>query len=176
MGAPQVIADASPLILLARAGRLVVLRRLFGHLIIGPAVRDECLQGQEDRVDAQAIAEALRAGWIRVRAPRKAHAVRIERAHPGLGPGEVEALALCEDLGETDVLLDDALARRVATLLGRRPVGVLGVVMRALLSRAWSREEAGEAIRALLGGGLWVAPDILDEFREALEAAGRPDQ
>jgi hypothetical protein len=48
-----------------------------------------------------------------------------------LGPGEAEALMLALELREAVVVLDDALARRVAETLGLNVTGTLGLLLDA---------------------------------------------
>jgi predicted nucleic acid-binding protein len=44
-----------------------------------------------------------------------------------LGPGEAEVLMLALEAREAVVILDDALARRAAAMLGLRVTGTLGL-------------------------------------------------
>lgn len=60
-----VLADASPLIGLARAGGLPWLRRLYKTISITKAVRGEAT-GVRELPGAVAIAAAIKQGWIRV--------------------------------------------------------------------------------------------------------------
>ncbi len=48
-----------------------------------------------------------------------------------LGAGETEVLALAMESGDAKVLLDDALARRMATMLGLGFRGTLGLLLDA---------------------------------------------
>jgi len=60
---PVVIADAGPLIALARIAALDLLRRLFGRVSITTVVRDEILP-PSDFPGAAALQAALEAGWL----------------------------------------------------------------------------------------------------------------
>jgi hypothetical protein len=112
------ISNASPLIALRQIDRLWILRDLFGKIGIPPAVRRE-------------IGPTLPRPpvWLLTYpAPSGKHTV-VEKA--GLDPGETEALALALELGALGVVLDDLRARQLATTLGVRVVGTLGVLLQA---------------------------------------------
>jgi hypothetical protein len=57
-----VIADASPLIALAKINQLELLHRLFSIVLITDAVTEECLR--RPSTDAERIASALQTGWL----------------------------------------------------------------------------------------------------------------
>ena len=86
-----IVADAGPLIGLARISRLELLRSLFTSTILPPAVYTECVSAS-GKPGAAAIAQAVDDRWLTVRAPSKP----APRDLPtGIGPGEREAIACC---------------------------------------------------------------------------------
>ena len=121
-----VLADASPLIGLARIGGLPWLRKLYGTISITKAVRDEAT-GARDLPGAVAISAALKQGWIRVLQEEWS-----EPSLPELDGGEASILraAIAHGAGAL-VLLDDLQARREAQRLGVAIVGAAGVVVEA---------------------------------------------
>lgn len=62
-----VISDSSTLIHLARIGRLLLLRELFGTVMIPPAVWTEVVVEGGNRPGAAAVRVARDAGWIQIR-------------------------------------------------------------------------------------------------------------
>jgi len=66
-----VVADAGPLIALAKVDGLPVLFSLFSEILIPPAVRTEAVTAGEQRnePDARLLAEQLETGGLRVVAP-----------------------------------------------------------------------------------------------------------
>jgi predicted nucleic acid-binding protein len=121
-----VLADASPLIALARVGGLPWLRKLFRTVSITNAVRDEAT-GAPELPGAIAIAAALKQGWIRVL--RRAWS---EPPLPRLDIGEASTLRAALALGAGSlVLLDDLEARREAQRLGILITGTAGIVVEA---------------------------------------------
>ena len=123
-----VVADTGPLIALARVGRLDLLRRLYGRVVVPPAVHVE-LAIDSNRPGAKVLAGAFAAGWIVVEAVTDS-SVRLELDQI-LGPGEAEAIALAEQEGARFLLIDDAKGRRTARARGIPVVGVAGVLLAA---------------------------------------------
>ena len=60
-----VIADAGPLIALARIEALYLLRQLFGRVCITTTVRDEILPAKAAFADADLLVRMLAEGWRR---------------------------------------------------------------------------------------------------------------
>ena len=125
---PPFVADAGPLIALARVEQLTLLRSLFGDGLIPPAVYQEVQTGS-GRPGATRIGEALSAGWLRITPladdTQVADLVRVVDA------GEAEAIALCLERKVRFLLIDDAKGRKVARRAGIPLVGVAGVLLAA---------------------------------------------
>ncbi len=121
-----VLADASPLIALARVGGLPWLRKLYRTISITKAVRHEAT-GAQELPGATAISAALKQGWIRV-----LRREWNEPPLPQLDSGEASTLRAAIALGPgTLVLLDDLQARREAQRLGIAMTGTAGIVVQA---------------------------------------------
>ena len=121
-----VIADTGPLIALARIGRLDLLRRLYGRVVVPPAVHTE-LALDSNRSGAKVLADVFVAGWIVVETVADS-SVRWELDQL-LGPGEAEAIALAEQADTRFLLIDDARRRRTARARGIPVVGVAGMLL-----------------------------------------------
>lgn len=117
------VVNASPLISLAKIGRLDLLRAEGRDVLIPAAVAEEILAGPRD--DAASIALTARAF-----AEPVVSAQRVEVLEWGLGAGETAVLSLALDRGATAVI-DDREARAAARVLGVSLIGTLGVVIRA---------------------------------------------
>ena len=121
-----VIADAGPLIALAKIKHLHLLEDLFSEILITQAVADECLNVQSN--DAVLIKQALDAGWLKcVANPLFQHV--LSRS---LGLGEQSSIeyALQSD-SNTLLILDDALARKHALRKQLLIVGTAAVLFAA---------------------------------------------
>jgi len=149
----QVVADASCLIHLDRIGQLGLLERLFGEVVVPPAVARE-VEPAGLELPAWVHVQALAAPVPPVAAART------------LGAGETEAIALARELGAR-IILDDLAARRLARELRLELVGTA-----ALLYMAKARglvPAVRPLLDALLATGFRLSPAI---YREVLAAAG----
>ena len=121
-----VVADACPLIFLAKIRCLDLLERLFGSgICLAESVRRESVAGPLTPAEAETLARFLEAAVVeRVPAVRK-HAAALSRADH-----ETLALALKRKAGL--LLTDDRLLRELAVFEGVRPMGTLGVLLLAV--------------------------------------------
>ena len=133
-----VAADASPLIGLATAGALHLLRELFGTLTISRLVKEE-VTGHPKRPGARELDAAMREGWVRV-APAPLTTWQLS----GLDSGEASTLALAAEQEGALVLMDDAQGRAQAAALGLEVLDLAGVLLAA------KRAQHVAAVRPLL--------------------------
>ncbi len=124
-----VISDASPLVHLSAINRFDLLKELYLDLLIPPAVWEEVTTAGRGRPGEKEVGEAVRAGWMKVKAPDPLELNRSELQ--GLDSGEREALALAMQTRAEVVLLDELRGRRVAKRLGVPTIGTLGVLVEA---------------------------------------------
>jgi len=137
------VVNASPLIALARIGRLDLLVGADRDLLVPTAVVREVMAGGE----ADPARQALVAGFA---APQIEVAVDARVGEWGLGAGETAVLSLALER-RARAVVDDRDARRAAGALGIPAVGTLGVVIRA---RGEGRiASAAAVIRELRGAG-----------------------
>lgn len=147
------VANASPLILLGRIGRLDLMERLAPEIIVPDAVITEIRAGEVK--DATAIT-ALR--WAESRRVTDAIVpASVERWDLGSGESQVIAHGLA---GARWVVLDDLAARRCATAHGITVIGTLGIVLRS--KQRGSIDRAKPWITKLMDVGMFVDRDLLD--------------
>jgi hypothetical protein len=149
------VVNASPLISLAKIGRLDLLHAAERDVLIPAAVAKEILAGPTG--DPASI--ALTARDLAEPIPT---ASRVEVVEWGLGAGETAVLSLALDRGATAVI-DDREARAAARSLGVRLIGTLGVVIRA--RREGRIPSAASVIADLRRAGLRLDDSLL---RQAL--------
>ena len=149
-----ILADASPLIALARVDGLPWLRKLYKTVSITKAVRGEAT-GAPGLPGAVAISAALKQGWIRV-LRREWNAPPL----PQLDAGEAGTLRAAIALGSgTLVLLDDLQARREAQRLGIAITGTAGIIVQA--RRAGLISAARPVFQRLADEGFHISDDLL---------------
>lgn len=155
------IVNASPLILLAKAGRLGLLRALGRDLIVPDAVVEELrVKGSDDPV-AQSIENAA---WLRVvsvtATPQSVVAWR-------LGAGESAVLACALQYSDPLVVLDDREGRRCAASHGIAVIGTIGVAL--LAKDAGTISLVAPVLDELVTAGMHVSDALL---ARALQLAG----
>jgi predicted nucleic acid-binding protein len=126
---PAVVADSSPLVYLARLGRLELLRLLYSEVLIPDAVWREVAVEGAALAEGRMLMAAASAGWIRVAGCAPA-AVGDEPLLQGLDAGEREAITLAIRLRAL-LIIDEAEGRAAATKLGVKLTGTLGVLVQA---------------------------------------------
>lgn len=122
---PDIICNTSPLQYLHQIGALHFLPALVKSIIVPPAVQDELNAGRQVGLD---LPDLKMYEWVSVRPPASSAALPLIT---DLGPGEREVLALALESPDAVCVLDDALARRVAGVLGLRVTGTLGILLDA---------------------------------------------
>src|SRR5260370_20212983 len=93
MTSAQVVCNSSPLIALDRIGHLDLLERVFGSVLVPPAVV------------LQITPALVPPAWITARSLTQPLGSQL--LGTSLGPGESEAIALALEIGATWVVLDD---------------------------------------------------------------------
>jgi predicted nucleic acid-binding protein len=116
----NVVSDTGPLIALAQIDQFDLVRRLFGKIIIPPAVRAEI----QDEISVTALTAV---DWITVQPAHDTLAAQLLREE--LDAGESEAIILAKELDADLVLIDERSAARKARALGLRVIGTLGVLL-----------------------------------------------
>jgi predicted nucleic acid-binding protein len=125
-----VVADAGPLIGLARIGRVAVLTSLYGSIVIPDRVLTE-LHVDSDRPGARALSAALAAGAIRPQALPDGSAAELARLRLLLDAGEASAILLAKQMTCRFLLIDERRGRQIARARGVPVVGLAGVLLAA---------------------------------------------
>jgi len=134
-----IISDTTPLNYLILIGQSDVLERLFGRLLVPPAVIKEMLH---PKAPAQVAAWAANLPpWIEVRSPHID--LRL-----GIGPGEDAAISLAVELGDATLLMDDLKARAAARARGFITIGTITILDRADEAKLLDFETSISRLRA----------------------------
>lgn len=156
-----VIADAGPLIALAKIKHLDLLPALFNTVWVTQAVADECLRGQS--ADAVLIQAALQTNWLQcVNNPAFKHS--LSRS---LGLGEQTSIEYALQASEKTLLIvDDALARKQALRLQVSVVGTAAVLFAA--QRKGLIADAEELITQLHQVGYRISAAVIAQLKQTL--------
>lgn len=153
------VFNASPLILLGKAGQLEWLPRL-GSVIIPSAVVAEIQAGSIDDPARRFVEASSQAECI-----RKVTAKKDVLAWD-LGPGETAVISWAIDHSDYEAVLDDAAARRCGDVFGIQLRGTLSLVALAK-KRGWV-PACRPVFARLLDAGLFVSPVLVDQVAESV--------
>ena len=138
------VADAAPLIFLAKINQLTLLSGLFDpEILIQAAVRNEVL-GQEVPPDEERLLTEFLSS-CQVLALRKP--TRFAKA---LSFGDNCVLTLAVEKRADRILSDDRLLRKTAVIEGLRVIGTIGVLIRAAKIALVSQEKSAELLDELV--------------------------
>ena len=150
-----VVADTSPINYLVLIGQIELLPRLYGRILVPPAVLEE--------LKNPAAPESVRdwathaPGWLEVLSPK------IVLTFAQLDRGESEAIALATELHVEVLLIDDQAGRQEAARRGLKVAGTLSILDEA--------DQAGladfdHAVARLRQTSFRVSQAVLDEINK----------
>ena len=150
----SVVSNSSPLINLARIGRLGLLSRLYDQLTIPEAVWHEVVVQGTGQAGAYEIEQA---SWIQVQPVTNRALVRALRYE--LDAGEAQAIELVLKIDAEFVLMDEHLGRETASHMGIRSIGVIGALVEA------KRKGVIDCVHPLLDAlrdlaGFWISETL----------------
>jgi len=168
-----VVADAGPLIALAKINGLEALLRLYSPILTPPAVYEEAVTrglalGAED---ATLLDTEYQGGTFEVRKP----ALAALPPPALLGSGEAESIRLAIELRADWLLIDDYDARRTAESnfaaagVATATQGTLGVIVSAHTQGHLSADRAIEMVQAIKGRpDIWISTELSDQVIRVL--------
>ncbi|MEA3255837.1 MAG: DUF3368 domain-containing protein [Candidatus Altiarchaeota archaeon] len=155
----MIVSNASPLIYLAKVGKLHLLKELFGKILIEEEVKREVVdRGKEEgAADSIVIEESIREGWIIVKR------IKDKRKFKGIHLGETNTILLAKEL-ESMALIDEEDAREVARAFGLKTRGTLYVLKRCQEQGIISKKEAIRILDDMLSEGFRLSAHLYTEF------------
>ena len=162
----MIVADASPLIVLAKLQHLGLLNALYGEVLMGSVVKAETIDAGRavHALGVEQIEVAMEDGWlqtVRLTAKERDLMQRLtERSR--LDQGEAEAIALAS-VRSLRLVVDDKEARNVAAAAGVEHVGTAGTLLEAYLQKRLNLGELEVMLRNL-SQILWLSPAVVVEI------------
>lgn len=162
-----VVSNATPLIYLAKTGRIDLLQKVFGKVFIPEEVKVEVVDKGKllKEKDAYTIEKAIHEGWLKVLTASEIIEVPMK-----LDKGEVAALSLAKKLKLNVVLLDEVSARSAARLMDLTPRGTVFVLLKALEKKEIDLDEFLEVLSQLISEGFRLKEEV---YVEAVKEAKR---
>jgi len=160
-----VVSNASPLIWLARIGKLDLLKELFGEVVIPEVVYKEAVERglQEGFGDALVIKESVDQGWVKTSTLTGKEVVLCQRIAEHafeIHLGEAQAIVIARRTKGL-LLMDESGGRTLAVAWGLKVRGTIYVIMKALREGMLSKDEARETLLQLVSRGFRVEPSLL---------------
>ena len=155
----MIASDASPLICLAKVGKLHLLREMCGKVLIEEEVKRETIErGKEERApDALVIEDAVKEGGIEI------ERIKEGKRFSGIHKGEGNTILLAEK-HKCLVLIDGEDAREVARAFGLKVRGSLYVLKKAVEKGVMSKTEAIKTLDEMIKDGFRISTRIYAKF------------
>jgi predicted nucleic acid-binding protein len=152
-----VLSDSSPLINLAKLGRLDLLPALYKTVTVTHEVYAEVVVNGAGMAGSSQISGAA---WIDVRNVAKHSDLSAARQRVGLGVGELSVIILAQELRADLLLVDDRDARRAARQEGLAVLGCVGILHEPFDQELLS--DLRDCYLRLLASGAYIDPRLLD--------------
>ena len=159
----MIVVNASPLIVLGKQGKLLLLKQCFQKILVPQGVVEEINQ-KKDSPEALALQQAIKERWISTKKTTISPLLDTEK----LGRGEKEAISLAKAKG-TPVLLDDDLARAYAAPLNVEVQGTLYVLILACQKKIIDKESALTLLDSMMADGFYISTEIYKRFQDVLQ-------
>lgn len=150
----KVIVNTTPLIALCHVGQLDVLKKIYGEVLIPPAVYQELSEKKESLCKKQ-VDNSL--DWIHVEKIENQMAKSMFKAQ--LHDGEVEVMILAKEKNADLVIIDDANAKKHAKYLKLPVTGTLGVLIKA--KRQGYIRELKPIIQEMIDKNIYISENLM---------------
>ncbi|MEE8431788.1 MAG: DUF3368 domain-containing protein [Candidatus Desulfatibia sp.] len=156
-----VVADAGPLIGMARTGHLSILKSLYNSISIPSRVFEE-LKVSSHKPGTMALSEAINAGWIKIVELKQSSESSILRLL--IDAGEAESIQLALEKNARLLIIDDRKGRKIAKSRGIKVIGTGGILIMA--KRAGILDRVSPVLNALSDAGYRLSPDLFKRIME----------
>lgn len=154
----MIVSDAGPLIVLLKVNQLSILKDVFGTVSVPIAVYNEItLREQEKKL-------FLKAEWLKPLKIKKDNDYRL--LEQLVDRGEAEAIILAKTL-KSQLLVDDAKARKYAYLLNINVIGTLGLLKLAKNKGVIS--EVKGVVKEMLAEGYYIEEKLVTTLLEDVD-------
>jgi predicted nucleic acid-binding protein len=157
-----VVSDTSPLLNLARIGRLDILEQLYKQVLIPSAVHEELL-----RFNTSLPAKVSPASFPWILAADAHDRARVSALRRDVDPGEAEAIVLASERHADLLLIDERRGRKIALAAGIKVTGLLGVII-AAKDAALIRHGKPVLDDLIHVARFWISPRLYADVLESL--------
>lgn len=158
-----VISDTTPILSLLKSNQLVLLKKLYGSVIVPEAVYNELTTNP---VFENEKTEISGCPFIRVEEVHNQEAVLLLRNVTGLDAGESEALILYGEQKADILLIDEHKGRGVAKKMSVEHIGTMGIFMTAYDKQILTALEVSHCLEALLDKDIRLSKNLCNKVLE----------
>lgn len=152
------ISNTSPLIFLAKIGKLNLLKKLFGTISIPEEVKEEVTI--KDKVGCKEIKDLIEKGDINVANPKI-------NTDLGVGKGENAAINLAREKKDR-IIIDDKTAINILEAMSIEYFRTTSIIFLALEKKIITKKEAISLIKRLIDNGYYISIDVYAQILESL--------
>ncbi|MEM3523742.1 MAG: DUF3368 domain-containing protein [Thermoproteota archaeon] len=168
-----IVSNASPLIWLSKIGKLLLLKKLFGEVLIPEEVYKEAVEKglEEGFSDAFVIKESVENGWIKiVKLDEEGERLcrKIMEHAPEIHLGEAQAIVLARK-NKMLLLIDESSGRAFAEAMGLKVRGTLYIIVEALKKGFLDKSNAKETVLTMASKGFRIEPELLARLLREIE-------
>ena len=169
----MLVSNATPLIYLARLGKLHLLKDIFTQVQIPSEVKIETIERGKTKgySDAYVIEQALNDGWL-ISSPLTTENAKKSEAlaqMTGIDIGEAQAIILTKQKNEKMVLIDQSNAREVARHLGLSPRGTIFIILTAIKRKLITKDTAKQMLATLIEINFYISANIYRDTLKTIE-------
>lgn len=157
----MLVFDSTPLIYLAKAGKLDLLKNLHGRKVIPLEVYKEAVvKGKElGKSDAASLESAIEEGVFEIAEVTKNDFYKQLSKNPNLTKADVEVLTLAKSTNSI-MVMDDEYARDVAESAGIATGGTIYIIHQLLREGIIRKEDAREILDKIIKEGWRCSPEL----------------
>jgi len=158
-----VVSNSSPLIALAKIGKLHILKEVLGEIVIPKAVWYEVVVRGRGKPGAE---EVEKADWIKVKEVKDRLSVEVLKGE--IEVGEAEAIVLAKEVDADLLIMDEKIPRIIAESIGLTVIGSLAILYVAK-KRGLIEGDFDEIIEELRSKGVRFSDDVIDKLKRKWE-------
>ena len=153
----KIVSNATPLIYLAKADKLMLLKTIVKEVFIPEAVfREVVVKGKRmGEKDAYRLEKAITQGWLRVKEIKNLISFQFP-----LHAGEIEVISLAKEKRIKTVLIDDTKARSAAELEDLKPVGTLWIILQTVKNKIIDFDECLSTLEDIIDSGFYLKDEV----------------
>ncbi len=161
----SVISDSTPLIWLAKIGKISLLKKLYKEVAIPTEVYDEVIINglKQGFSDALVIKDCIDKNWVKVKTlddkQTEGSQMILEHAQE-LHPGEAQAIVLAQT-NNAMLLMDESCGRAFAETWGLKVHGTIYIILQSLRKSIITKEEATASVHTLVEKGFRIEPSLI---------------